>query len=590
MAQVWARRAVVVAIASLVAINVLAPTFGHVSASADHFRFAEDARIYIPSFYRDHDGLCRTDYTLQYIRTGVALGFAAIYESGADPELISKRIPYVLDVLLAVFLAMAAYRLGGPRAAVVAVALLFASPKFLSQLSGGIPRSFAFPIYALTMWGTVAGRPIIIAVAALAGALFYPPAAIVAGGALAVLLLVIPRSHRGLAEEWTLARRVTTVAVTAVVCILLTLPIVVRMKTYGARIGPANRSAFPEARIGGRYVGQNAPPYVPFANAAADPARPSVVDRRTQPARGVYLRAIATLVTIIAVCGFLFTARESKRARRLLTLAALAPCLYVAAVLFDPVLFIPNRYLAHLHIVLVLAIASGATALASSMKRSWQTVSLFTGALLIVAMADLAAPAQGLNVDVSRYRPLMESLASDPTARLIAGWPNGPVDSVPYIVRKPAFVAKETHQAFHTEPVLEMRRRMNALIDAYWAESLPPLLRLRNEFGVTHLIVNRSHYRDEAPTYFEPFRERILDRRAHCRAPLTMRVNDAVTFREGDLFVIDLQRLERLTRLPAPLPPAPVSYAAVFPAGHRRSSTPPASQAASGAVRVSGRR
>jgi hypothetical protein len=49
-----------------------------------------------------------------------------------------------------------------------------------------------------------------------------------------------------------------------------------------------------------------------------------------------------------------------------------------------------------------------------------------------------------------------------------------------------------------------MRRRMTALIDAYFASTSAPLLRLRDEFGVTHLVVDRRLYY-RPPRYFQPF-------------------------------------------------------------------------------------
>ncbi|MEE8156492.1 MAG: hypothetical protein V3T53_16170 [Phycisphaerales bacterium] len=53
---------------------------------------------------------------------------------------------------------------------------------------------------------------------------------------------------------------------------------------------------------------------------------------------------------------------------------------------------------------------------------------------------------------------------------------------------------------------LEMRRRMTAIICAYFASGPGPLMKLRDEFGVTHLIVDRRHYQKGANlSFFEPF-------------------------------------------------------------------------------------
>ena len=102
----------------------------------------------------------------------------------------------------------------------------------------------------------------------------------------------------------------------------------------------------------------------------------------------------------------------------------------------------------------------------------------------------------------------------------------------------------EIHQAFHQRYVEEMRRRMMALIDAYFATGPAPLQRLRSEFGVTHLIVNRDHYQGTPLTYFLPFDDQIANafRIANGQPETLRQAATASVFELGRAFILDLDR------------------------------------------------
>jgi hypothetical protein len=90
-----------------------------------------------------------------------------------------------------------------------------------------------------------------------------------------------------------------------------------------------------------------------------------------------------------------------------------------------------------------------------------------------------------------------------------------------------------------------MRRRMEALIDAYFAADPTPLLRLRREFGVTHLLVNRAHYDNARLSYFAPFGQRIASARraAGVRPETLQQAPAAAVFEERLLTLLDLDRI-----------------------------------------------
>jgi len=73
---------------------------------------------------------------------------------------------------------------------------------------------------------------------------------------------------------------------------------------------------------------------------------------------------------------------------------------------------------------------------------------------------------------IARYnapvdRPLLQAVAELPKSVLIAGWPEGVLETLPVLSRRTPFLTRELHVPYHTEMTLQMRERMKALIDAY---------------------------------------------------------------------------------------------------------------------------
>ena len=108
-------------------------------------------------------------------------------------------------------------------------------------------------------------------------------------------------------------------------------------------------------------------------------------------------------------------------------------------------------------------------------------------------------------------RPLLVAIAALPKDSLITGWPYGEMKNIEYVTRRNAFLTAELHQVLHLGFIEIMRQRMDAVFDAYLSVDAAPLRRLRDQFGVTHLLVETHHFTDpkRPPEYFAPWRSRI---------------------------------------------------------------------------------
>ena len=146
-------------------------------------------------------------------------------------------------------------------------------------------------------------------------------------------------------------------------------------------------------------------------------------------------------------------------------------------------------------------------------------------------------------------QPLFETIAALPKNSLIAGWPYGEMKNIEYVTRRNALLTAQLHQVLHLGYVETMRQRMDALFDAYFSVEAAPLVRLRDQFGVTHLLIEAHHFTDpkRPPEYFSPWRSRIGPRLEAVRDNAYLMNQSlhqrAAVFNRNGLILLDLARL-----------------------------------------------
>jgi hypothetical protein len=183
-------------------------------------------------------------------------------------------------------------------------------------------------------------------------------------------------------------------------------------------------------------------------------------------------------------------------------------------------------------------------------------LALFAAFGVLLALGGRVAPRTGLYIQVRPDRGIYSFLASLPQSALVAGLPDNLMDNVPYLSRRPVLLTHETYQVVHIGYLGEMRRRMAAVIAATYATDSAPILRLRDEFHVTHLVVNRAHLSKAPFRFLPPFDVILRAAYARCTRRKCMLVNGlrgAEVFRQGNVVVVDLSKLPlaggvRLTR------------------------------------------
>jgi hypothetical protein len=538
----------------------------HVRAAFNGVNVSDDARIVLVHFlhYSDPE-LFANDPIGEYHSRGTGAGFFTLYYLAAklgDPLLLGKLLPYALFALMLAGVFVAARELAGKAAAFTSVALCLGTAIIVQRLAGGLPRAFAYPFLSWMAAALCLGRVRWLAVLSATGGLFYPVLPVIGGLTLAVLLLVMQPVDRGEASSWSFRKRVIVLALTLATSTAALVPFALAMRPYGATIKESMLQEFPEAGPNGRVDRKDRPPFPPFFVEASRLARATVVGdgrplvpaiRRLVKADASAGKTLLALIALIASIGFVRLALRESNARRLVALGAATFVGYALANAVTPSLVLPQRYAQYAVPVLVaIALPASARGLwffagkAHERERRASAVVLGFGVILLCLFGGRGDPISGLHHRLAREdERLFAAVRKLPKRALVAGFPRGALNDLPIATERTAFLTRELHMPYHTGMTLLMRKRMQALIDAYFARDLAPIRRLRDQHQVTHLLVDTRHFAGEPPSYFAPFGTRIHERFRAARgdfAALKARERASV-FRHGARFLLDLERL-----------------------------------------------
>lgn len=536
------------ALAGLLGVVFVPTWIRHIRRTIDFYTFNDDARILIWPFLRQTDpALFPSDPFVGYYQAGLPEGYLALYRTLGLLGWVrpASEVLQYLSVLAALaFIMLTARRLGGPIAAFIAAVLTLGSDSFFDRAGGGLPRGFAFPLVAAGLYALVSARPLQLAILAMVGAAFYPVVAALLGASLFVFL-VLPSQLRApavasplragdctadtsrlAAVAWSWKRRFALLAATLFGIVLLLIPMTLRLKPYGEAIGPALLHAFPESGWGGRLSPEHHPPFESFATAAWRHARMALLGAGDPvvPVFGRWLRAaqwrssiVLAAVGLWATACSILRAKQSPGLLRIWILPLVACCLHPLACLVAPRLFLPERYVQFAippFVVALVAVGFGSEAIGRNL-RGFKNLRKPTLAVLMLAfVAGRGTSWVGIEVHVpERERAFYAAVAQLPKDVLIAGWPIGPLENIPYLAERRVLTNYQLEMPFHTRFTLESRARLRATFEAYFATTSAPIERLCTEFGVTHLVIDDTQFGPLAPEYYEPHRADIA--RAH---------------------------------------------------------------------------
>ncbi len=520
----------------------------YIQFALDPDLFDEDSLLlYVMSKFYDPE-LFPNDYASHYILSQwMPVGFVAVNRAWAlfsDPQNLHRLLRCVLYFAAMPFVWSASRRVGGKVQAFAGLLLYASSINCIWRIVGGMPHSFAF---LLLWWGIsaqLAGRARQVAVCTVVSAAIYPAVTPILGIMLAIWLL-FPSLTPGMAHDappfrlgWP--RKLLWLAVPGAGSVLfVALLMVPAWHTYGPSVEMSHDFvAYPEL--------VRSPGLDPFDFTANSFDQSHFLNGKV---KFTVAMRITDGLFLIGLLGLL--ARDLRDRRP----TALRPFLLAAALCFVGMYIldweVSYRYAIYsFPILLTLYVPIGLRHLCWRLPCAPLRSGYFFGTLLMYAGLLSQAPAvtMGYNLLVEpEVKPLMNFLHGLPKDTMIAGWPGfDALQVIPYVTQRQMLIIDFSYTLAHRNYMLEMRRRMLALDNAYFGKEKAPLLTLRDEFGVDYLIINSEQLLGEAPpTYTEPYSTDIARMWWGDDKPFYVLslYDKAGVFRTGPWQVLDLHKL-----------------------------------------------
>ncbi len=544
------------------------PTRVRLLSLGNPYSYSGDALQHISPLWKIHDAtLLAGDYiSSYYVHAIMPVFYKWLYWALTfltTPPLAAQIVTLTLSLLFIATCACTTWRLGGPVAGALSLVLAWGGLLKGFYCMGGLQRGFGVVFAALMLYGAGVGNVYLLGVLTILAAGLYPASAVLGLTALG-LLLIIPARYRGDAQHWSLRKRLSVLCAISAFVVGVVTPQLVSGARYGERLSIESAEEFAEWGPSGRYTQGDRGVPIPLFEAAytrtiaALSAEKS--SRRASPGdtggSGTDSnRAVCTYIIIVSgLCLALLTLRYrgsfSPFAVRVALFGFAMMVSFIAATIAFPLLYIPSRYVIVAVPCLVPVVfpwiwTATCSTVVSRCSRVVRVVAPLTLGLLCCALLGWGSLRVKPVRSAEGYRTLFAFIDRLPANSVIAGWPRGMIDEVSYFTGRSVLVFEEGHQIFHRDFLLEMRRRMRAVIDVYGAVDIKPFEVLRQDFNVTHLLIDRRHV-ERAPSYFSPFAEEIRAlRQSRGNQPLYLMeaMQKAAVFRVGEMVLIDLAQL-----------------------------------------------
>ncbi len=535
-----------------------------------------DAVQYIPAFFKFEANPVPTTYAKEYYLSTVSpLLYKQTLIFGAQFGGVRRFQLGMIYLAYAVFIGVMGrlgWLLGGAALSFAVIALTVTAWIFIGMgFTGGAPRMYAYPLISLILYSLIRSRPYLLAVTAILGGLLYPIVAVIGGLCLASWLLLRPLWRTSVVSHWGLSRRLAIVVLTGFLTVAALLPLMLGSAPYGRRVVEADIAVYPEAGPDGNYRPYDQLPYKLFGNewmtylvgplySHGDPIVPglNVHKQLDHMALPIVLAVMGVIVLGVIFCGMKSILKEDYGGSgiRLSSFFVVCGVLHVIAWLASPYLYIPTRYfMFSLPFVITLIFPWSIYTLLKQVPQLQSSRKLRNAAFLGIICIYLMAFGGRGNVEFTASsvekpaQPLFDAIAALPKDVVIAGWPVGQLRKVEYVTRRNAFFTGDVHQVLHVSFIETMRKRMNALFEAYFSTDAAPLHRLRQEFGVTHFLVETRDFTDpkHAPEYFSPWRARIQPRLAEIKGKEFLMNGSlhkkAAIFNQNGFILLDLAKL-----------------------------------------------
>jgi hypothetical protein len=476
---------------------------------------SDDARTILIPFHRyDSDPSLADDPISNEMLDLVPLGVRLLYRVLVPftDVFVAPKIVQALAFLLVLVAGGVLWRSrrAGLGAGVLLVFFVFHDWFAVERISGGLPRAFGFPCFALWLAGVLAHNRSARVSAPVISALSYPT----------VMLLLLAAEGlyavRGLGSDSgrVIWRRLRRYVVVCGACLLAALPAAVGSADGGPVHTLEQAELEPAFGKSGRlWILPFAEPSKVFLEAYIDQLLP----RGESPVpsiRNAYGSNAEVWATTIVACLILVgLLRLGPSPSVAVAFTAGAVILYLLSRVLAFSLYSPERYYSYgmRMAAMALLIAVPARLFPALRRRPRAILTNVVATLLLILVWTSTGNGQkapsGMFVNANDERPLHDFVRTLPKNARFASHPMDG-DGIPYFGARATMGTFETLQPWFVDSWHRQKERCNATLRAMYATDRSELLAYAKRHGVTHFLVNQQRYRSNfaaKSASFQPF-------------------------------------------------------------------------------------
>jgi len=454
------------------------------------------------------------DYLAGYARDYVSWGVIAIYRVASlfmDPLQFTKVLTGILFVLSALLIYCLCLELRDDLAALMGVCIYFLFGLFLGEMSGGLPRAFAFPLLIGYLCLLARKHLLLAAITVLVQSIFIPYIFLLCLTThLFYLAHLIGRSlvrHEADDSKTPTVRiAIQFIPLTIGACLMMLKYVVFKSPRFGSLVGMQEIAGKIEYTAVGRYE-------------VLRPFHKELIEHWTFILPFHEWGPIAGWCSFAAVVGLAVFAISRPRKniypgafRVFVYLMAASFILYVLSCSIPLKLFIPARYLEYSLTVFY------CICLAACLKIVIDHLNLkrivFPWLFLFLTLLGALRLHNVELFDYSAYSPLYRFFDSTPVDAVVAGHPEV-MDNVMTFSRRKAFVTYKLSHAWIQPYWSVIKQRTYDLFDAYYSNSAEQIRNFCKRNGIGYIVVREEDFSEqrlrEGKVYFQPFGSYIAE-------------------------------------------------------------------------------
>ncbi|HIJ75896.1 MAG TPA: hypothetical protein HPP81_04190 [Deltaproteobacteria bacterium] len=454
------------------------------------------------------------DLLAGYARDYVSWGVIAIYRVASvfmDPLQFTKVLTGILFVLSALLIYCLCLELRDDFAALLGVCIYFLFGLFLGEMSGGLPRAFAFPLLIGYLCLLARKRLLLAAITVLVQSIFVPYIFLLC--LTTHLFYVAHLIGRSLVRreagdsKMPIARiAIQFIPLTIGACLMMLKYVVFKSPRFGGLVGMQEIAGKIEYTAVGRYE-------------VLRPLHRELIEHWSFILPFHEWGPIAGWCSVAAVAGLAVFALSRPRKnihpgafRVFVYLMAASFILYVLSCSIPLKLFIPGRYLEYsLTVFYCISLAACLKIVIDHLKLKrivFPWLFLFLTLLGAVRLHNVEL------FDYSAYSPLYRFFDSTPVDTVIAGHPEV-MDSVMTFSRRKAFVTYKLSHAWIEPYWSVIKQRTYDLFNAYYSNNAEQIRNFCKRNGIGYIVVREEDFSEQrlraGKVYFQPFGSYIAE-------------------------------------------------------------------------------